>query len=195
MKQQLFNTGSGKRRVSAFTLVEVIMAIGLIAFVFGGIIVAYTQATRRAEWSGYSLAAQALAVQQLEQARSAMWDPTFQGGKNDLTNLSAWPTSRVSTGGWSTNGGAGYQWWSVSGYSWTNLDIPIAGTNNLVRATNYWTVRSVFAVYSNQIFYPSPIQIVKVDTVWPFTKGKTTKLFTNSLSSYFAPDNRDYSSL
>ena len=52
----------------AFTLAEVVVAIAIMAFVFGGLISAYVQATRRAEWSGYSLAAQAMAIQQLEQA-------------------------------------------------------------------------------------------------------------------------------
>jgi len=43
----------------------------------------YVQTSYRAEWSGYSLAAQALAIQQLEQARAAVWD----GSQCQITNL------------------------------------------------------------------------------------------------------------
>lgn len=39
----------------------------------------------RAQWASYSMAAQALAIQQLEQARSGVWEPN--GSRNKLTNL------------------------------------------------------------------------------------------------------------
>jgi type II secretory pathway pseudopilin PulG len=68
------------KRNSGFTLAEVVTAIGIVAMIFGGMMVAYTQATRRAQWSGYSMAAQGLAIQQLEQARSAQWDPCASEG-------------------------------------------------------------------------------------------------------------------
>jgi len=38
-------------------------------------IYAYVGANDRAEWSAYSLAAQSLAMQGIEQARAAQWDP------------------------------------------------------------------------------------------------------------------------
>src|SRR5262245_29559395 len=76
-----------KGRNSAFTLPEVVLAVAITAVAFGGIIMAYSQATRRAQWSGYSLSAQALAVQQIEQARASVWDLSVFPIKNDLTNL------------------------------------------------------------------------------------------------------------
>jgi len=39
------------------------------------VIYAYVGANDRAEWSAYSLAAQSLAMQGIEQARAAQWDP------------------------------------------------------------------------------------------------------------------------
>jgi type II secretory pathway pseudopilin PulG len=116
-----------RRQLSAFTLAELVMAIAIVAVILGGMTVAYTQTTRRAQWTGYSLAAQALAIQQLEQARSAVWDPSIS--KNELTNL--------NLSSWSYSGGM------LTGYTWTNLDIPISSIN-AVRATNYVTVRMLY---------------------------------------------------
>lgn len=158
------------RLSDAFTLAEVVIAIAIVATVFGGIILGYTQAARRAQWSGYSLAAQALAIQQLEQARSAVYDPSVTPVKNEITNL--------NLNGWTYAGGV----WS--GYSWTNLDLPTSGSN-YVRATNYVTVSMIW-ITTNP---PVTIQMVQVNTVWPFTWGANTRLFTNTLASYYAPDN------
>lgn len=169
-------------RCSAFTLVEVVFAIAIIALVFTGIITAYTHATRRAEWSGYSLAAQALAVQQLEVARSAVWDPG--AGKNELTNLNLLSWQWYWTN--ATQTGVGY------GYTTNILDTPISRTN-YIRATNYVTVRLLYL--NNSVTPPVQIQMIKVNTVWPFTKGQATRYFTNTAASYFAPDNRDPNSI
>jgi type II secretory pathway pseudopilin PulG len=109
-----FGNRSSKRPVSGYTLVEVALAMSIVALVFSVTIVSYIHATTRAKWSGYSLAAQALAVQQIEQARSALWDPTMGAtGYDELLNL---PTVTTNT-----------------------LNLPISGTNVLF-ATNYITV-------------------------------------------------------
>ena len=100
----------------AFTLAEVVMAVAITTVVFGGIVTSYIQSGRRAEWSGYSLAAHALAIQQLEQARSAKWDVQSTPVVDEITNI-ARVTSAI-------------------------LDLPISGTN-VVRATNYATVSTV----------------------------------------------------
>ena len=104
---------SSQAQVSGFTLVEVALAMSIIAMVFSITIVAYIHACTRAKWSGYSLAAQALAVQQIEQARSAVWDPTQNPPVDELANL---PTKTTN-----------------------QLNLPISGTNVLF-ATNYITV-------------------------------------------------------
>ena len=106
----------GRKKISAFTLTEVVTAIAIVGIVFGGIIAAHVQSARRAEWSGYSMAAQALALQTLEQARSAKWDVQATPAVDEITNL---PTVTVAT-----------------------LDIPIASGQE-VRATNFVNISTV----------------------------------------------------
>jgi len=67
----------GKRRAerSGFTLVEVVVSIAITAMIFAGVIYGYVFTAYQAEYSSYSLAAQSLAMQGIEQARSAKWDP------------------------------------------------------------------------------------------------------------------------
>src|SRR5882724_3142758 len=95
--------GSLRKKTSAcgFTLAEVVVCIAIVALVFGGIISGYIQGAYRAEWAGYNLAAQALAMQQLEQAKAAMWDSSH----NEFTNILL-------------------QTWAV-------MDLPINGTNKV----------------------------------------------------------------
>jgi type II secretory pathway pseudopilin PulG len=59
---------------AAFTLVEVVMAIGILVLAMSGMIYGYVQTNYQAEWSSMSLAVQALTVQSVEQARAAKWD-------------------------------------------------------------------------------------------------------------------------
>jgi type II secretory pathway pseudopilin PulG len=89
------------RRVAAFTLAEVVVCLAIVALVFGGIITSYMQGAYRAEWAGYNLAAQALAMQQIEQAKTAVWDDSH----DEFTNLVR--------------------------LSWGILDLPINGTNRV----------------------------------------------------------------
>ena len=76
MRLQVTTEASGQpEQKRGFTLAEVVIALAIITMILASIIVAYTQAAYRAEWSGYSLAAESLAIKQIEQARSARWDP------------------------------------------------------------------------------------------------------------------------
>jgi type II secretory pathway pseudopilin PulG len=59
---------------AAFTLAEVVMAIGILVLAMSGMIYGYVQTNYKAEWSSMSLAVQALTVQSIEQARAAKWD-------------------------------------------------------------------------------------------------------------------------
>jgi hypothetical protein len=159
---------SGRKRVEAFSLAEVVISVGIITLVFAGVIQGNVQATKRAEWSGYALAAQNLANQQIEQARSALWDTSV--GTNQLFNLNLL--------GVKTNAGV------FSGYSTSILDLPISGTN-AVMVTNFVTVRAV-------TFSPTNVAVhmVQVDTVWPFQRFKGTRFFTNTAATYVAQDDR-----
>ena len=110
-------------RTAAFTLAEVVICVAIMMLVFGAIITAYIQTSYRAEWTGFSLAAQAAGVQQLESVRSAVWDP-LQIPVKDEIQLVPSVTSVL-------------------------LDLPVTGTNT-VYATNYMTISMVRnGVYSN----------------------------------------------
>jgi type II secretory pathway pseudopilin PulG len=166
-----------KRQASAFTLAEVVISVAVVGLIFGGILTANVQSAKRAEWSGYSLAAQALAIQQLEQSRASVWDDAVN--KNELTNLNllAWTYNTSTRVG--------------KGYSWTNLDLPISGTN-FIRATNFVTVSMLTNVTGVS---GVKLQMVQVDTVWHFRFFGGFYLCTNTIVTYFAPDNRDPSTL
>ena len=173
-----FAVHRGIRRAAhaGFTLVEVVIALAIVTLLFSGILAAYIQASRQAEWAGYSLAAQAIGIHQIEQARSGVWDCSIS--KNELTNLNllAWsynPATKVGTG-----------------YTTNILDLPVSGTN-VVIATNFVTVKMLNLTGFTNV----QVQMVRVDTVWPFPTSKGMRLFTNRTASYFGPDNRDMSSL
>ena len=104
----------------AFTLVEVVTATAISVLTMAATVYGYGLTTRRAEWAGYSLAAQSLALQGLEQARAAKWDPWASPPVNDLTNV-YFQTPSIKV-----------------------LDIPISGTN-VVYATNFWTITTISA--------------------------------------------------
>jgi hypothetical protein len=98
-----------------FTLAEVAVSIAVATLSFAGVIYGYVLTADRAEWSAYSLAAQSLAMQGVEQARGAKWDPK------------AWPS--VDELG-------------VTNYTQVDiLDVPVSGQP--VRATNYISVTAV----------------------------------------------------
>lgn len=105
----------------AFSLIEVIVAMAIMGLMIVGVVVGFTQTERQSEWSTYSLAAQAMAMQRLEQARAAKWDPQGYPPVDLLTNSATSFTQRVDI-----------------------LDIPISGTN-IAYATNKITITTISA--------------------------------------------------
>ena len=71
-------------RDGGFTLAEVLVAIAVITLTFAVVVYGYLRTADRAEWSCYSLAAQSLAMQGVEQARAAKWDPQAWPVVDDL---------------------------------------------------------------------------------------------------------------
>ncbi|HEY1716928.1 MAG TPA: prepilin-type N-terminal cleavage/methylation domain-containing protein [Verrucomicrobiae bacterium] len=65
---------AGQRARTAFSLVEVMVSVVAFALVAAGAVYGFAQADRNAEWSAMSLAAQSLASEGLERARSATWE-------------------------------------------------------------------------------------------------------------------------
>lgn len=150
-------------RSLAFTLVEVVVAIALIALLYGGVINAYVLTARRAEWSGYSLAAQAISIRQLETAHAASWlldDVSLANRKDELQY----------DGNFFTN------------YSTLILDLPISLSN-----TNRWMATNYFLLKTNadaSAYGVITYKMLRSDVCWQM-KGKT---FTNTVVTYIAPD-------
>ncbi len=61
------------------TLVETLVAVGILGLVITAMIYGNVQSTRQAEWSSMSLMAQSLALESVEQARAAQW-PVYTSG-------------------------------------------------------------------------------------------------------------------
>ena len=147
-----------RRSVAALTLVEVVLSTAIAAMTVSGILYGYTQSAKRAEWSGYSLAAQALAVQRLEQTRACRWDPDSGVDQLVATNF---PTQTLV------------------------LDLPVIGTN-AAYATNITTIESYQQYYRGTGSTPALFRMIRVDCVWEFPP--TGRVFTNTVATYRSPD-------
>ena len=101
----------------AFTLIEVTVALAISGLMMAGMFQGYTMASRRAQFSSYQLAANAMAMQQMESIVAATW--VVSG--TSVTNI--FSPSLTNT--------------QVSA-----LCLPSSGTN-LVYATNYATVQQI----------------------------------------------------
>ena len=110
-------TCSCSSSMSAFTLIEVVMATSITAMAVIGILSGYVMSARRAEWSAYSLAAQSLAIQGVEQARACKWDSESLPLVDELVAGNFPPLTNV-------------------------LDIPINGTN-VTWAPHFTTITTV----------------------------------------------------
>lgn len=162
-----------RRATAGYSLIEVVIAMAVVAMIFGGVIRSYEQAGVRIEWTGYSLAAQQLANQVVEQCKAATWDPTrLSGPQNDLTNMALLSASYSTTN------------LTYTGYLNGVLDIPYSSTN-AITAKSYVTVTMSYLSGNTNI----PVQFIRVDTVWPFRPRGNTTYFTNTICTMVAPDN------
>ena len=161
------------------TLWEVLIAMVIVVLVFAAIINGYITSGSMAQWTGYSLAAQQAGIQCLEQTRSAVWDPAMKN--NEITNLNLLNSSYSASN----------QNYTYTGYTTNILAVPYKGTNYVI-VTNFITIQMFYA--NNDSSVKVQLQCVRVDTVWPFKNWgnfSSTSLYTNSMASYMAPDNRD----
>ncbi|MGH7952220.1 MAG: PulJ/GspJ family protein [Limisphaerales bacterium] len=65
---------SNSRTGDGFTLVEVMVSLAVLVLMGGGILASYIQSAQITNWQAYSLAAQSLVIQRVEQCRAAKWD-------------------------------------------------------------------------------------------------------------------------
>ncbi|MGZ8899179.1 MAG: type IV pilus modification PilV family protein [Limisphaerales bacterium] len=111
------NTNRTGREREGFTLPELVIASAVALLSIGGTIAGYVYTARAAEWSAFSLAANSLAIQRMEQTRAAKWDRQASPVVDRLQQAD-FPV-RIEV-----------------------LDIPTSGTN-FVYATNVTTITSV----------------------------------------------------
>jgi type II secretory pathway pseudopilin PulG len=115
---RLESFGQSVRCGKAFTLAEVVISLSILGLTMSGLLAGYIFSANRAEWAAYSLAAQSLAMQRLEQTRAARWDPWDTQGNTDEVVIAKFPVTREI------------------------LDIPLIGTNK-VYATNFTTIKLI----------------------------------------------------
>ena len=177
----------GCEKSAAFTLVEVLISVVIMALVVGGILDGYVQANRMAEWSSMSLAAQSIAAQGMEQARCAQWNsqafPYAYGPGtgdelttnqtiiySDTTNSIAFTNSYLTIAGTTTN-------WTATNVNYA-MDVPATGAP--FSAMNIITITCVPTSSG------APLRMIRSDCVWTFPS--TGKTFTNTMVTYRAPD-------
>lgn len=102
---------------SGITMVEALLAMIVGGLMMAGVTNGFIHAMKQAEWSSYSLAANSLALQRLEQTRAAKWDPLASSPVDEVVSTN-FPTD-IQT-----------------------LDVPISKTN-VVYATNYTTILTI----------------------------------------------------
>jgi type II secretory pathway pseudopilin PulG len=107
----------GRGKAHAFTLVEIAVALGVAALMMAGMFKGYTMASRRAQFSSFQLAANSMAMQQMESIVAATW--VVSG--TSVTNIFS-PT--------------------LTNTQISALGVPSSGTN-LVYGTNYATVKQL----------------------------------------------------
>jgi prepilin-type N-terminal cleavage/methylation domain-containing protein len=165
-------------RVDAFTLVELLIAITLLALAMAGLIYGYAQTNRLAMWSSMSAAAQSYALQGMEQVRAAQWNPW-----DFTTNTGSWSENQVVAGSVITQQDL--------------LDIPMKGnpysagavtnggfSNYLFFATNYITVTAVSS--SQQGSYQADLRQIASVCYWTFPF--TGKMYSNTVITLRASD-------
>jgi prepilin-type N-terminal cleavage/methylation domain-containing protein len=154
----------------AFTLVEVLMAIAILAMVMTGLLYGYVQANRMAEYSSLSLAAQSYASQGAEQSRSAQWNSQMWPITNGPDTGDERPPTTNSSGA------------VTSIVQVATLDIPTIGqptsSNFAFWVTNYIQV--------TQISFNPPLRQIRSDAVWTF--ALTQQKYTNTVIILRAPD-------
>jgi len=92
---------------------ESLIALSILGIMVTGVVSGFIQSHRTAEWSSTSLAAQSFAMQAMEQARAAKWDPFAKVPVDELVATNFPGTTNV-------------------------LDIPISGTNVTYATNRIW---------------------------------------------------------
>jgi prepilin-type N-terminal cleavage/methylation domain-containing protein len=129
------------RRIQAgFSLLEVVMAMFVFTIVVAGMVDGYVQMNRMATWASWSLAAQSVASEGLEQARAAQW--------NELSGPDQWPP---------TTNALGNSWPCII----TNCSLDVPSTGQPIWVTNLITISTVSTA--------PPLRMIRSDCIWSFS--------------------------
>ena len=157
--------GAGVKRQasSAFTMIETILSLAILAMVMSGLIYGYEETNRTSEWCSMSMAAQSYASEGAESARAADWRPRD------------WPvTSGYETMDELTNG--------TRIINVDFLDIPTKGTPG---STNFQFWVTNYVSITNVSVNP-PLRQIRSDAVWTFPMDN--RLCTNTVILLRASD-------
>jgi prepilin-type N-terminal cleavage/methylation domain-containing protein len=124
---------------AGFTLIEVLISFLILGMVIAGLIYGYVQMNRTATWASWSLAAQSVASQGMEQARGAQW--------NELGGVDQWPPTTNAAG-------------NITPYQNTNCTLDVPSTGASIYVTNYITIWNVSVA--------PPLRMIRSDCVWYF---------------------------
>jgi prepilin-type N-terminal cleavage/methylation domain-containing protein len=166
---------NGRASRAGFTLIEILVAFLIFGMTISGLIYGYVQANRVAEFSSMSLAAQSLAEQGMEQARSANWDSQMwpvTNGPGTGDEIAMFDNAGLAPGT------TGFDPTTVhTNYSQTDfLDVPSSGGQIFI--TNYIAVTTVSVT--------PPLRQIRSDVVW--TLPLDGVLYTNTAITQRAPD-------
>lgn len=128
-----------KNPQAGFTLIEVLISFFIFSIVIAGMVYGYVQMNRMATWASWSLAAQSVASEGLEQARAAQW--------NELGGLDQWPPTTNAAG-------------QIVPFQNTNCSLDVPSTGAPIWVTNFITISTVSAT--------PPLRRIRSDCVWNF---------------------------
>ncbi len=152
-----------------FTLVEVLVSLVILALVLAGIGYGYTEANRIVAWCSMSQAAQSFALQGMEQARAALWNPWDANTNNDelpaSTNAALIQPDFMDI--------------PMKGSPWTSSQ-----TNYAYFQTNYVYITTVSNCTTGN--FASYLRQIKSSVVWRFPL--TGQSFTNTVVTFRASD-------
>jgi prepilin-type N-terminal cleavage/methylation domain-containing protein len=176
----LTGTGQKKTRLAlaafsrAFTLVEVMVCIVILAMVMAGVCYGYAQANRIATFCSMSQAADAFALRGMEAARAAKFNPW--DGYTNLTQpepgASQVELPPINTG---------------PALTITNLlDVPIKG--NPLTDYTYYATNYVYVTWYPNTNQPSPVPMEQIRSICVWTFPLTMKHYTDTVITLRAPD-------
>jgi len=83
----LTNIEQKRRHKAAFTLEEVIVALSIVGVTMSATISGYVSVAKRSDWATRSAAADAAAMQRMEQTRAARWDTLAAQSVDEVSSV------------------------------------------------------------------------------------------------------------